>query len=70
MILGLYTIYDRVAGSYSDIKLFTKKELALRWFEMFKSESKFADDLQLFYLGIYDISCGKIDPVNPDFIGG
>lgn len=69
MILKMFSVYDRVSGSYSDIKLFTKKELAVRWFNNFKNESPFASDLDLYYLGEYNLDTGDIEPVKADFVG-
>ena len=69
MILRMYTVYDKVSGSFSDIKLFTKEELAVRWFNNFKKESPFGLDLDLYYLGEYNLDTAEIKPVKADFVG-
>lgn len=66
MILRMYTIYDRVGSTYCDIKLFNNEALAVRWFKNFKNESKFGDDLDLYYLGDYDLNTGDIKAIKPD----
>lgn len=66
MSLLMFTIYDRVGATYSDIKLFNNEALAVRWFKNFKNESKFGDDLDLYYLGKYDLSTAEISAIKPD----
>lgn len=66
MILEMYTIYDRVGATYSDIKLFNNEALAVRWFKNFKVESKFGADLDLYYLGQYNLNTGEIKSIKPD----
>ena len=69
MNLSIYSVKDVVANQFSDIKIFSNDELAKRWFTYTFCDSKIKQDLQLFYLGSYDILTGAIDP-HVDFIMG
>uniref|UniRef100_A0AAU8AW28 Nonstructural protein n=1 Tax=Dulem virus 83 TaxID=3145794 RepID=A0AAU8AW28_9VIRU len=58
--IRMYTIRDIVAGQYSEIKLFANDNMAIRWFKLFCEKSEVARDLQLCYLGTYDLYTGEI----------
>lgn len=70
MKLGLYSIKDSLSGQFSQLVPFQNKEIAKRWFRQTCLESKIKNDLQLFYLGSYDIETGVIESKVEFVIGG
>lgn len=70
MKLGLYSIKDTLSGQFSQIVPLQNKEIAKRWFRQACQESKIKNDLQLFYLGSYDIETGVIESKVEFIIGG
>lgn len=66
----LYCIKDTVVGNYSDPKLFVNEQSAVRYFDGLCAESKIAKDLQLYYLGEFDIFSGELSCVPCEFIKG
>lgn len=70
MILKVYSIYDRVAGSYSELFTALRDELAIRRFGyLMKNSPMVATDCDLFLLGSYDMEKGFIVPCEkPEFV--
>lgn len=66
----LFTVKDCCSGQYSEIKPFVNQGTAERWFKQLCAESKIACDLQLYYLGEYDIITGIIEPKCEFICGG
>lgn len=65
----IYSVKDVVSGDFTEITIFKNREMAMRWFKSLCAESKIAQDLQLFYLGTYNIATGEIKSA-VEFIGG
>lgn len=70
MTLYIFSIKDIVANSFSELKLFPNKEVAIRWFEETTASIKHSSDLQLFILGSYNLDTGAITPVFDYITGG
>lgn len=70
MIIGIYSIFDRLAGLYGSPFYQLKKELAVRQFDyVMKNASMVSGDCDLYYLGEYNTETGEIMPVSkPEFI--
>lgn len=69
-MLGIYAIFDRVAGIYGDIFVAQKKELAIRKFRyLLQNSPMVASDCDLFLLASYDTETGVVTPcANPEFV--
>ena len=65
----LYSVKDTVSGNFSDIQIFNNDEVAKRWFFNLCAESKISRDLQLYYLGDYDVQTAIIIP-SVEYIAG
>lgn len=70
MILAIFAIYDRIAGTYSELKLEQNVGTAHRWFADVLSQTKFPkSDFELYRLGTYCVDTGVITPnLTPEFI--
>ena len=70
MNYSLYSIYDRVAGIYSEPFLQTSDATAIRFFRYRMSQSAMVSaDCALYRLGTYDSATGSIVPFsNPEFV--
>lgn len=71
--MKLYSIYDRVSGLYSVPFCMQNDGVAKRNFPYICQNDPqykmFPDDLELYYIGIYDTSTGSIFPVDkPVFV--
>lgn len=65
----LYAIRDRVAGLYGEPWVSPRDELAVRRFDYIMSNAPMvADDCELYKVGFYDNTSGKIFPIEPDFV--
>jgi len=67
MTLGLYSIYDRKAGSYQAPFQAPNRAVAQRIYEFMKSDedhfiSKFPDDFELWQVGGFDPEAGLLLP--------
>lgn len=60
MMYELFTVKDCCSGLCGEINIFNNRAMAERWFDGLCRESKIASDLQLFYLGTYDLEQGII----------
>ena len=61
MDFEIYTIKDVCSGTFSDLRLFAKRALAVRWFRSVAPESPFCGDLQLYKVGHYNNESGFIN---------
>lgn len=61
---GVYSIYDKLSGEYSDLRLFKNEELAKRYFRSICKDCKFADELQLFKMCDYNVEKGLFNDIN------
>lgn len=70
MVFNLYSIYDRVAGLYSEPFCAVNVELAIRKFDYLMLNSPMvANDCELYLLGSFTSSAGGIAGVSqPEFI--
>lgn len=69
MLLFLYCIYDRVAGTYGDLFMAQKPELAVRKFRyVLQNSPMVAADCDLFEVGSFDTETGVITSLPPKFI--
>lgn len=60
----VYSIFDRVAGTYSEPFLALKKELAIRKFRyLLQNSPMVASDCDLYLIGTFDSDSGLIVPV-------
>lgn len=66
----LFSVKDCCSSQFSEIKPFVNQGTAERWFKNLCAESKIAQDLQLYYLGEYDIQTGEIKPCCTFICGG
>lgn len=60
MSYNLYSIYDKVAGTYASVQVNVKDELAVRDFKELCKKSPFGCDLALYRLGTYNVDTGVI----------
>lgn len=69
MNFNIYTIYDRVSGTYGEPFLAQKDVIAQRRFNYFMQNSPMvSQDCELYCLGCFDTECGKIESISPMFI--
>lgn len=62
MVLGVYSVYDRVSGEFGVLSLHKDKALACRQFQYVMSQSPMvSSDCDLYYLGEYDTLTGVIN---------
>ena len=66
----IYSVKDVVTGNFSDIQIMVNRDCAIRWFKGLCAESKIKNDLQLFYLGTYNLSTGEISSAVDFVVGG
>lgn len=67
--LLIFSVYDRVAGSFSEPFVSPKKELAIRKFNyVMQSAPMVASDCDLYHIGYLDCDTGEITPVKPEFV--
>lgn len=65
MKVRLYSIFDRVSGTYGEPFSALKDELAIRRFDYLMANSPMvASDCDLYFLGSFDTNFGTIDNVN------
>lgn len=63
MTYGIYSVYDRVTGVYSEPFLAVNKQTAIRRFKFIMQNAKMiAQDCDLFFVGTFDSSNAVIDP--------
>lgn len=55
---GVYSVYDKLSGEFSDLRLFKNDELATRYFKAICKDCKFADELQLYKMCDYNVEKG------------
>lgn len=62
MVYSLYAIYDKVSGQYGSPTPHVNEASARRWFLHCVNVNEMAEptDFQLFYLGVFDTSSGKL----------
>lgn len=59
---GVYSIYDRVVGTYSEPFIAVNKDSAIRRYKFMMSKAPMvAGDCDLYYLGNIDIDTGVIE---------
>lgn len=66
----VFSIYDRVCGSYGELWLSTKKEIAFRKFNYLMSNSPMVSlDCDLYLIGEFDSDMGILKPLDkPEFL--
>lgn len=70
MTYSLYSVFDRIAGLYSEPFIQTSDATAIRFFRYRMSQSSMVSaDCALYRLGSYDSSTGTIVPYeHPEFV--
>lgn len=69
MITKIYAIKDCVVGEFMpQLYLFPNDDSAKRWFENARAKADYPNDLQLFYVGGFNLSMGCITS-DPDLAG-
>lgn len=69
MILGLYSVYDRVAGTYAEPFVAVNKQTAIRRFNYIMNNAKMiADDCELYYVGEFNTDTAVIVQKEVEFI--
>lgn len=57
--MKIYAIKDCVVGEFMpQLYLFPNDDTAKRWFEIAKTKADYPNDLQLFYVGAFNLSTG------------
>lgn len=63
MVVGVYSMFDRITQSYSEPFVAVKKEVAIRRFNYIMSQSPMVSaDMQLFQIGEFNTDTGSIVP--------
>lgn len=69
MELYIFAIYDKIAQTYSELKLENNIGTAHRWFSGVMAQAKVdPTDFDLFRLGTYNVDSGVINATAPEFI--
>ncbi len=58
MDLLIFSIQDTCSKDFSELRLFSKMELAQRWFRQVCAQSPIADDLKLYQVGTFNTETG------------
>lgn len=69
MKFGIFTIFDRITGSYGELSLETNVESAKRHFSLLCSKNPYGLDFELYRVGDYDTDTGLIRSCSkPEFV--
>lgn len=74
MLLKIFAIYDRKAGTYGQPFALQSRGVALRTLQSWVSDpasffAKFPDDFELYEIGEFNQMDGSIVSMKPDFVG-
>lgn len=64
MVVNVFSIYDSVAGKWSMPMCFENEATARRYFSNLMRENPDSQDFEIFYIGTFDCSNGKIVPID------
>lgn len=64
----IYSVKDNLSGTFSEFLLFTNDLVAIRYFNNFCKKSDIKNDLDLYKLGSFDTSLGKIEVVDSSIL--
>lgn len=68
MIREMYTIYDRVSGTYSDPVYVVNQLDCKRRINAAYRDNPFAIDLELYFVGAFNCANGILTSAQPEFI--